>query len=232
MDLLNFPHSKSLLSSLGRKGDVAARGGKQQALAAVQDALQGDEFRRNRNPYQVLKTVTPVFTEELTQWIEAAILRYEAQANAPRIPPAYRYSKAGLPEPWHTNKHERLAAILWIFSQLPPVQSQTEAINQMACVIHQVELLAQKRYQASPRLYLPDPRPMRLPEPLPETVEQQRILVSYGTRHVTLFKADGAVQIQGLPERPEKVDYLTRAKIPGLVLLTKPGILNSVFWKS
>jgi hypothetical protein len=202
---------------------------KSPALAPTGDALQGDEFRRTRQPYESIKTVTPVFCDGLTQSIAAEILRYEAETGR-FIAPAYRFPNPDAPEAWVTNKPERLAPTLWIFAQLPPAAHADEAINQLACVIHQVEALAQRRYKRISHLYLPDPRAMRLTEALPETVQQQRFLVSLGTRHVTLFRADGAVQVQCLPERPEKLAYPHRAKIPGLVLLTKPGIVDSEFW--
>lgn len=229
MDIPTIAHPESQPKLPLHKTVSALFRPKSPALTPTGDALQGDEFRRTRQPYESIKTVTPVFTEALTRRIEAEILRYEAETGR-LIPPAYRFPKPEQPETWMTNKPDRLAPILWVFSQMPPVGTSGEAINQMACVIHKVEAIAQRRYKRIAHLYLPDPRAMRLTEALPETVQHQRILVSLGTRHVTLFKDNGAVQVQCLPERPEKIAYHTRAKCPGIVILTKPGHSDSAFW--
>lgn len=203
---------------------------KDQRLEEVQDALQGDEFRRTRHPYEAIKLVTPLFNATLSDQIEAGILAYESRSGI-RIPPAYRFPKIDAPETWGTNKAVRLEPILWIMERLPSSQSQEETINQLACVIQQVESIAQKRYHEVSHLYLPDPLPMRLPEPLGETIGKHRVRVSYGTRHVTIFKEDGAIQVQCTPEQLEKLDYAKRAKNPGVVLLTKPGFFPTDFWE-
>lgn len=225
------------LAPLSKKAAAALRG-EDHALEETQDALQGDEFRRTRHPYETIKLVTPVFSEELIRRIESEIWRYEGRyktGNGQRIPPAYRFPKIDNPESWGTNKAARLEVILAIFERLPALPEQSQTINQLACVIQHVETIAQRRFQEVSHLYLPDPLPIRLPEPLPETVKlgavKQRILVSYATRHVTLFREDGAVQVQLTPERPEKLAYVERAKIPGLVILTKPGTSGWDFWK-
>ena len=204
---------------------------KDQRLEETQDALQGDEFRRTRNPYESIKLVTPVFNPTLSAQIKQEIIEYESQSIT-KIPPAYRFPKIDTPEAWGTNKALRLEPILWVMGRLPSSDSQKETINQLACVIQRVETIAQNRYHEVSHLYLPDPLPMRLPEPLWETVGKPRVLVSYGTRHVTIFKEDGAIQVQCTPERLEKLNYAKRAKSPGVVLLTKPGLFPGDFWKA
>ena len=161
-----MPTLERPLSPLHQKAAGLLRD-KHQRLEEVQDALQGDEFRRTRNPYEAIKLVTPIFNPTLSEQIEQQILAYENQSGQ-RIPPAYRFPKIDAPETWGTNKAVRLEPILWIMERLPSPKSQEETINQLACVIQRVEAIAQKRYHEVSHLYLPDPLPMRLPQkPLP-----------------------------------------------------------------
>jgi len=213
---------------------AAVRRGEDMPLAETGDALQGDGFRRTRHPYESIKLVTPIFTEALQRQIDDEIVRYEA-VSGHRIPPAYRFPKVDAPETWGTNKTARLEPILWVSRQLESPKSRQDSINQLACVIERVERIVRHRFQEVSHLYLPDPLPIRLPEPLPETVRtpqgKRRVLVSYATRHVTIFREDGAVQVQATPQL-EKLNYLERAKNPDWVLLTKPGLSALAFWDS
>jgi hypothetical protein len=214
----------SFTSPRGKGGVQAGR----TKLTATDDALQGDEFRRTRRPYETIKIVEPIFTEELESAIQQLLVRYESGVGW--IPPAYRFTSPENPKRWKTNKRARLKPILWVLGELPSADTQKEAINQVACVIQKVEEIAHQRFQDVAHLYLPDPLPMRLPEPLPETAGGQKLLVSYGTRHVTLFKTDGGIQVQCTPREAQKLDYVRRANTPGIELLTKLGDSSSAFW--
>ena len=194
-----------------------------------EEALGEDEFQRAKQPYAAIETVTPIFSADLSRAIQAAIQLYECETGR-LIPPAYRFPKQDFPGQWASNKPERLTPVVWVLAQLPPAESDKEAINQLAAVLDVVDGLAQRRYAQVAHLYLPDPRPLRLTLPLPETVRQKRILVSLGIRHVTLFQPDGAIQIQHLPLQPEKLNYPQRAENPDSVFFTKPGESGKIFW--
>ncbi len=188
-----------------------------------------DDFQRARPPYAAIETVTPVFSEALNRDIQAAMQRYEYETGR-LIPPAYRFPRRDSPGQWASNKAERLTPVVWVLAQLPPAADDQEAINQVAAVLHVVDGLARSRYAQVAHLYLPDPRPLRLTVPLSETVQSQRLLVSLGIRHVTLFKPDGAIQIQTLPPQPEMLNYPQRAQNPDWVFFTKSGQSGRAFW--
>lgn len=211
-------------------------------IAPVDDALSGDGFHKAKTTYQHLKTVTPRFTPFLALQIQLAILRYE-QAVPAGIPPALRwsvpvsgYGNSTVPvlaadSLWKTNKRDRLDAALAVLAGIPPVDSPEVAINQLACVLDRVEAIALERARKNggePTLI--DPKPLRLTEPVLETVNGQSVWVSYGIRHVTLFNQVGAVQVQCLPNQPDTRDYQKRAARAGFVLWEKSGANAKAFW--
>jgi hypothetical protein len=198
----------------------------------LQDTASDDEERSSRDSYESLKTVTPVFNAELAAEIEALIDRYERETGQP-IPSALRWKSADYPpENWRTNKSQRLKAVLWVMNHLSAAGTAAEAINQLAGVLDRVESRAHLSsiHHSAAEGALPDPRPMRLPEPLPEVCEGQPILAAFGIRHVILFNADGAVQVQCLPESSGMVHYRRRAQRQEWVLLDKRGTNGRDFW--
>jgi|GEM_PF-3163813 len=221
----------------------------QQAMqvAPVEDALAEDEFQKGKTSYQHLKTVTPSFTPLLREQIHTAIQRYKDLTGQP-IPAPTRWltrepaenrtilGKA-LPPEWKSNKVERLKAALWVMAQLPPAASDTEAINQLACVLQSVESTAleqalETQVELSPPILSIDPKALKLTEPVLETVQGQPLKVSYGIQHVTLFSRNGAIQVQCLPAHLRGVDYRTRASVqPDAVLFDKVGADSQPIWR-
>lgn len=204
-------------------------------VSPIKDALSGDGFHKAKTAYEHLKTVTPVFTPSLKEAIAQCILAYERETGH-LIPPAYRKrivrdlaGQTAQPQ-WQTNKQERLKAALWIFDRLAAASSAPEAVNQMACVLAMLETYAANRLQLIPEGFSLDPTPLRLTEPVQETVKGIPILVSYGIRHVSLFNRQGAVQIQCLPEHLRGADYQQRSQIPGVVILHKADAAGQSFW--
>ena len=204
-------------------------------ISPIEDALSGDGFQKSKTSYEHLKTVVPVFTPSLKESIEQCLLAYERETGH-LIPPAYRKrsinaqaSQTTQPR-WQTNKQERLRAALWIFDRLPAASSATEAVNQMACVLAMLETYAANRLYMIPYGFSLDPTPLRLTEPVQETVKGIPVLVSYGIRHVSLFSRQGAVQIQCLPEHMRGADYQQRSQIPGVVILHKTDAAGQSFW--
>lgn len=206
-------------------------------ITPVEDALAGDEFAKAKTTYEHLKTVTPVFTPQLTAQIQMAIQPYESNIPAaerwlPNSSSAYSsFTHNRSTSDWKTNKEARLKIALQFMHQLPPADTQQEAINQLACVLHTVENLALERARSASAgsLYL-DPKPLRLTEPVQEMVQGQPIQVSYGIRHVTLFHPHGGIQVQCLPEHLQGVDYRKRAATGQVVIFDKPGLRGEPFW--
>lgn len=198
------------------------------------ELLEDDNRRRGKNAYEALKTVKPVFNASLEADIQALIRHYRSGTGR-CIPAAWRWAnieKQGLT--WKTNKLTRLRAALWILERLPTVETSTEAINQVACVLERVESLAYQRAieQGAVSEKFPDSKLMRLTHPLPEICDGFPLLVGYGIRHITLFNASGAIQVQCLPDgaNEKAVQYRSQAQCPERVLLNKPGLNGEVFW--
>jgi hypothetical protein len=209
-------------------------------LSPVEDALDGDGFRKSKGAYEWLCSVTPRFDPALDADIQWLLHRYELETGIAIPPATYSLgSKQGWRLRWRmrkqgSTKRERLQAVLWIVERLPAAQSDHEAINQVACVLERVDALAWRRVPGLGSVRESDIsiHGMRLPEPQPEAVLGHPIQASFGIRHVTLFSPTGAIQVQCLPENDGAVNYAQRARIPGIVLLDKPDAQGHTLWLS
>ena len=198
------------------------------AVRPIEDALPDDAFQRSRGEYLDVKTVSPFFSVELTQSLEGLLDDYRL-VMGDRLPAAWQAPRRGLSfgpgqsVTFATNRAERLRLALWLFERLETVETDAQAINQLACALEFTERLARQNRELIRLPYLPDARLMKLPLPLPERVGKQRVLVSYGVRHVILFQENGAVQIQKVLQPYQKLDYAARSENAELVVLSKAG---------
>lgn len=227
--------TENMLLITTRRNQKQSRPGMFQ-VCPVDDALSGDGFHKGKTTYEHLKTVTPVLNPELKQAIQQYLADYERETGM-RIPPACRKrvmppnnSASTIPPCWETNKQTRLKAGLCVFNRLHPASQAKEAINQLACVLALLETETASLLHLIPEGFSLAPTPLRLTEPVQETVNGKSILVSYGIRHVSLFNQHGAVQIQCLPEHLRGADYQQRAALPGVIILNKAGADRQAFW--
>jgi hypothetical protein len=183
---------------------------------------EAEEPESRRKSGTSVPTVDPIWTEALHCQIETLIQQY-ARETGQAIPAARRKPRG--------NKPERLAVVCWILARMPQAGTMPEAVNQLACVMEAVEEQAFRRAGQLPAAQR-ECKPMRVIRPLVVHLPNRILWASYSIRHVTLFDDTGAMQMQRLPSGVLcLLDYHRRARIPGLVLLDRPGAGNRSLWR-